>query len=66
MKTTITLQFESNTSAQVARLAGQAADRLIKQLQVAASTLRNGRYVMSRENLLRGPLGDEYRRASWF
>ena len=72
MRSTGTLQFQSNVSTVVARFAGQATDTLIKWLRDSILALRARRnriykpYVMSRESMLRSPLADEYRRASWF
>ncbi len=71
MKRASSLHFESNGSMSVAHVTRHATDAVTRRLQravVAIGTWRNGvrkLYRMRGDDMLNGPLADEYRRASW-
>ena len=79
MNTASTLKFESRAATKVAYTTGRITDAVAKWLRhviampqrqkwkshVDAAYNPQKRYVMYREDLLRGPLSDEVRRAHW-
>ena len=78
MNTTTTLNIESRAATTATRTAGWITDAVVNWLRsivkpqagnpgTAADSGHSSqeRYVMYREDMLRGPLSDEFRRAPW-